>query len=124
MNTVILLGIICITIYYCITWYVNLDTSMAYKLQIIITNLINLFFFFFFGCVFSNRMLPKIIGYFFIKRFNTQIKFGRVSLPFTLRAVKIIKNGFSIVSIVCIKTAYISVIDNNVNVIKNFFIAN
>lgn len=44
-------------------------------------------------------MLPKIIGYFFIKRFNIQIQFGRVSLPFTLRAVKIIKNGFSIVSV-------------------------
>lgn len=44
-------------------------------------------------------MLPKIIGYFFIKRFNTQIEFGRVSLPFTLRAVKIVKNGFSIVCI-------------------------
>lgn len=38
-----------------------------------------------------------MIGYFFIKRFNIQIKFGRVSLPFTLRAVTIIKNGFSIV---------------------------
>lgn len=46
-------------------------------------------------------MLPKIIGYFFIKRFNIQIECGRVSFPFTLRAVKIIKNGFSIV---CIST--------------------
>lgn len=46
------------------------------------------------------RMLPMLIGYFLIKRFNVQIKFGRVSFPFSLRAVKIIKNGFSIVSIV------------------------
>lgn len=44
------------------------------------------------------RMLPRVIGYFFIKRFNIQIKFGRVGFPFTLRAVTIIKNGFSIVS--------------------------
>lgn len=43
------------------------------------------------------RMLPRVIGYFFMKRFNIQIKFGRVSFPFTLRAVTIIKNGFSIV---------------------------
>lgn len=48
--------------------------------------------------IFANRIIPKLIGYYFIKRFNTQIQFGRVSLPFTLRDVKIIKNGFSIVS--------------------------
>lgn len=42
-------------------------------------------------------MLPRVIGYFFMKRFNIQIKFGRVSFPLTLRAVTIIKNGFSIV---------------------------
>lgn len=46
----------------------------------------------------KNRLIPKIIGYLFMQRFKTQITFGRVSLPFTLRAVKIIKNGFSIVS--------------------------
>lgn len=47
---------------------------------------------------FSYRVLPKIIGYFLIKRFKIQIQFGRISFPFSLRAIKIIKNGFSIVS--------------------------
>lgn len=46
----------------------------------------------------SYRMLPMLISYFFIKKFKLNIKFGRFSLPLSLRAVKIIKNGFSIVS--------------------------
>lgn len=102
MNTVILLGIICITIYYCITWYVDsvrvclcgffylVQNRTTHHLRF---NDCNVFLF----TLYAKRMLPKIIGYLFIKRFNIQIEFGRVSLPFTLRAVKIITNGFSIV---------------------------
>lgn len=92
MNTVILLFIIIVTIFYGITWYVISNCffhSNPSEQFFFLTMSVSVF-----------RILPRVIGYYFIKRFNIQIKFGRWSVPFTLRAVTIIKNGFSIVRLI------------------------
>lgn len=47
---------------------------------------------------FCFRLLPKIIGWYLIQKYKIQIQFGRISFPFSLRDVKILKNGYSLVS--------------------------
>lgn len=92
MNTVILLGVICCTIC-CIIWWEWHEIAVVgrSRWKLAYDSLCALL-----RAIF--RMLPMLISYFFIKKFKLNIKFGRFSLPLSLRAVKIIKNGFSIVS--------------------------
>uniref|UniRef100_A0A336L3B3 CSON015125 protein n=1 Tax=Culicoides sonorensis TaxID=179676 RepID=A0A336L3B3_CULSO len=41
-------------------------------------------------------LLPKLIGWFLVRKFNIKLRFGRLSLPFSLRDVNICKDGWNI----------------------------
>lgn len=46
---------------------------------------------------FCFRVVPKLIGYVLLRKFKVHIQFGRIGIPFSLKDVKILKNGFSLV---------------------------
>ncbi|XP_055610568.1 protein hobbit isoform X2 [Uranotaenia lowii] len=52
-------------------------------------------------------LLPQGIGYVLKRKFNIKIRFGRISLPFSLRDVTICKSGFSVqIDEICIRSSF------------------
>ncbi|XP_021696070.1 protein KIAA0100 isoform X1 [Aedes aegypti] len=52
-------------------------------------------------------LLPQCIGYILKRKFNIKIRFGRISLPFSLRDVNVCKSGFSVqIDEICIRSSF------------------
>ncbi|XP_058458931.1 protein hobbit isoform X2 [Malaya genurostris] len=52
-------------------------------------------------------LLPQCIGYVLKRKFNIKIRFGRISLPLSLRDVNVCKSGFSVqIDEICIRSSF------------------
>ncbi|XP_037044573.1 protein KIAA0100 isoform X2 [Bradysia coprophila] len=52
-------------------------------------------------------VVPKLIGYVLLRKFKVHIQFGRIGIPFSLKDVKILKNGFSLhIDEICIRSSF------------------